>query len=140
MISIGMNLLGQVAKTAVVSAVSSKVVDTLITSKLNQKSDHTKWLRETKLQLFTQISQEILSFDIEKSNAQDERKLKEICAKTVMVLDDKRLIYKIEEFISNLNQTQRALIFDETNEKILKDFKINSMNLVVALNDNLKRS
>ena len=120
MISIGMNLLGQVAKTAVVSAVSSKVVDTLITSKLNQKSDHTKWLRETKLQLFTQISQEILSFDIEKSNAQDERKLKEICAKTVMVLDDKRLIYKIEEFISNLNQTQRALIFDETNEKILK--------------------
>ena len=140
MISVGMNLLGQVAKTAVVSAVSSKVVDTLITSKLNQKSDHTKWLRETKLQLFTQISQEILSFDVEKSNAQEERKLKEICAKTVMVLDDKKLIYKIEEFISNLNQTQRALFFDENNNELIKDFKINSMNLVVALNDNLKRS
>jgi|GEM_PF-1323672 len=140
MISVGMNLLGQVAKTAVVSAVSSKVVDTLITSKLNQKSDHTKWLRETKLQLFTQISQEILSFDVEKSNAQEERNLKEICAKTVMVLDDKKLIYKIEEFISNLNQTQRALVFNENNTDLIKDFKINSMNLVVALNDNLKRS
>ena len=140
MISVGMNLLGQVAKTAVVSAVSSKVVDTLITSKLNQKSDHNKWLRETKLQLFTQISQEILSFDIEKSNAQDERKLKEICAKTIMVLDDKKVIYKIEEFISSLNQTQRALVFDENNKEIISDFKTTSMNLVVALNDNLKRS
>jgi len=140
MISVGMNLLGQVAKTAVVSAVSSKVVDTLITSKLNQKSDHNKWLRETKLQLFTQISNEVLTFDIEKSNAQEERKLKELCAKTVMVLDDKRLIYKIEEFISSLNQTQRALVFDENNKNLIKDFKNSSMNLVIALNDNLKRA
>lgn len=140
MIGIGINLLGQVAKTAVVSAVSSKVVDTIITSKLNKKSDHNKWLRETKLQLFTQISQEILSFDPDKANANEERKLKEICAKTVMVLDDKSLIYKIEEFIAQLNKTQRALVFENNSETLLKDFKNKSMNLVIALNDNLKRS
>ena len=140
MLSIGINLLGQVAKTAIVSAVSTKVVDTLITSKINKKNDHDKWLRETKLQLFTKISQEILSFDIKNSNAKDERNLKELCSKTVLLLDDKRLVYKIDEFIEKLNRTQRALIFDEENIELIKDFKNNSMNLVMALNENLKRS
>lgn len=140
MISIGINLLGQVAKTAVVSAVSSKVVDTLISSKLNKQSDHQKWRRETKLQLFTKLSQELLSFDIKNSSAKEEKNLKEICTKTLLVLDDKKLIYKIEEYMNEFNKTQRALIFDENNNNLIKDFNNKSMQLVIFLNDNLKRS
>lgn len=140
MVNIGINLLGQVAKTAAFTAISNKVVDTLVTSKINKKNDHNKWLRETKLQLFTQISQEILSFDVDTSSASEERKLKEICAKTIMVIDDKNLIYNIQEFINNLDKTQRSLIFNNNKDDLIKDFKAKSMDLVVALNNNLKRS
>lgn len=140
MVNVGINLLGQVAKTAAFTAISNKVVDTLVTSKINKKNDHNKWLRETKLQLFTQISQEILSFDLDNSSADDERRLKEICAKTVMVIDDKKLIMNIQDFIDNLNNTQRALIFNSDKTELIKEFKVKSMDLVVALNNNLKRS
>lgn len=140
MLSIGINLLGQVAKTAVVSAVSKKVVDSLITTKLNKKSDHNKWLRETKLNLFTQLSNEILSYDLENASANEEKKLKEICTKTIMLLDDKSIIYKIEDFINKLNKTQRDLIFKDNKKDLILDFKNSSMDLVISLNQNLKKS
>lgn len=140
MLSIGINLLGQVAKTAVVSAVSKKVVDSLITTKLNKKSDHNKWLRETKLNLFTQLSNEILSYDLENASANEEKKLKEICTKTIILLDDKSIIYKIEDFINKLNKTQRDLIFKDNKKDLILDFKNSSMNLVISLNQNLKKS
>lgn len=140
MISIGINLLGQAAKTALFGAITNKVVDTVISSQLNKKDEHKKWRRETKLQFFSKLSQEVLSFDLENSNANDERSIKEICAKTVLVLDDKKLIYKIEEYINTLNNTQRTLIFNQNDRNIINRFNEAGMNLVVELNENLKRS
>lgn len=140
MLNIGINILGQVARTALFSAVSTKVVDSIITSKINKKNDHNKWMRETKLNLFSKISNEILSFDIKNSSSQDEKRLKEICNKTVLLLEDKKLIIEIQEYLKQLSQTQRALVFDENNESITNSFNKKSMNLVISLNNNLKRS
>lgn len=140
MISMGLNLLGQAAKTALFGAVTNKVVETVITTKLNKNTEHQKWRRETKLEFFSKLSQEILSYDLDNSTAEDEKKLKEICTKTILVIDEKSLILKIEKYLELLSQTQRALIFDENNKELTRNFKDSSMNLVIALNNNLKRS
>lgn len=140
MISIGLNILGQAAKTALFGAVTNKVVETVITSKINKNTEHQKWRRETKLEFFSKLSQEILSYDLKSCSAQDEKRLKEACTKTILVLDDKSLILKIEKYLEELSKTQRALIFNEDNKKLVEDFKNSGMNLVIALNNNLKRS
>ncbi len=139
MLSIGVNILTEATKTALFSAVSTKIVDKLVTSRLNKNSDHKKWLRETKLQLFTQISKEILSFEIQKATTEDEKRLKEVCSKTLMVLEDKRLIYEIEKFLKVLSSTQRALTFENNNIEEIKRYNQASMDLVISLNKNLKR-
>lgn len=139
MLSIGVNVLTQATKTAFFSAVSTKIVDKLITSRINKASDHNKWLRETKLQLFTQISKEILSFEIQKATTEDEKRLKDVCTKTIMVLDDKNLIYEIESFLKVLLTAQRALVFNDNNKEEINRYNQASMNLVLSLNKNLKR-
>ncbi|MBS9782770.1 MAG: hypothetical protein KGV43_03110 [Arcobacter sp.] len=137
--NIAINLLGQAIKTSLVGVITNKVVDTMVTSKLNKKSEHTKWRREVKLEMFSKLSNTILSFDIKNADATKERELKELCTKTILLLDDKKLIFKIENFLNNLNNTQRELIFSENDDKILDKFKQESLNLVIDLNKNLKK-
>ncbi len=137
--NIAVNLLGQALKTTLVGAITNKVVDTMVTSKLNKKSEHTKWRREVKLEIFSRLSNTILSFDLQNASASNERELKELCTKTILLLDDKKLIFKIENFLDELNKTQRNLIFNENNDELLDKFKQKSLNLVIELNKNLKK-
>lgn len=137
--NIAVNLLGQALKTTLVGAITNKVVDTVITSKLNKKTEHKKWRREVKLQMFSKLSNEILSYDLINSESSKEKELKELCTKTILLLDDKKLIYKIEEYLNELNKTQRNLIFDENNSNLIAEFNRKSMNLVIELNTNLKQ-
>ncbi len=138
--NIAVNLLGQALKTTLVGAITNKVVDTVVTSKINKKSEHKKWRREIKLEMFSKLSNNILSFDLENANAQTQRDLQELCTKTILLLDDKKLIFKIEKFLNELNNTQRRLIFSENKDEIKEDFKQKSLNLVIELNKNLKQS
>jgi len=141
MVSVGINLLGQVAKTAAFGAITGKVIDTVLSSKINKKNDQLKWIRETKLEFFTKLSQEIMSYDLVNSEAQIERNIKEHVAKVILLIDDKRLILKLEDYINELNKAKRSLIYKENySEELIEKFNEKGMNLVIALNNNLKRS
>ncbi len=140
MSNIAINLLGQALKTTLVGAITNKVVDTVVTSKLNKKSEHSKWRRDVKLEMFSRLSSTILAFDLENADAKKERDLQELCTKTILLLDDRKLILKIEKFLNDLNNTQRKLIFSENENEILEKFKQKSLNLVIELNKNLKRA
>ncbi len=141
MISIGLNLLTQVAKNAIVGTITTKVIDSIIVSKINKKNDQLKWVRETKLSFFSKLSEQILSYDLLTSNASDEKKVKEYSTKTMLLLDDKRLINKIESYINELNKAQRTLIYKENySEELVSNFNQKGIDLVMSLNNNLKRS
>lgn len=139
MLGASLNILGQVAKTAAFGAITGKVVDSVLSSKLNKKNEYNKWFRQTKLDFYTELSQEILSYDINNSNVQEEKRLKELCSKTILILDDKNLIIKIQDYINELNNLKRLFIYKENHCEIkIKNFKERGLNLIIALNKSLK--
>ena len=100
---LNITLLTSVAKSALVGAVATKIVDTLISTKINNKIEHGKWLRNTKLELFSKLTEDVLSMDF--SNIQTQtREIKKTSAKIILLINDKKLSNKIEVYINNLNK------------------------------------
>jgi hypothetical protein len=100
---LNITLLGSIAKSALVGAVATKIVDTLISTKINNKVEQNKWLRNTKLDLYSKLTEDILLIDF--SNMQDQiREIKKTSAKIILLINDKRLANKIENYINNLNK------------------------------------
>jgi len=100
---LNVTLLTSVAKSALVGAVATKIVDTLVSNKLNNKIEQNKWLRNTKLDLFSKLTEEILLIDDENFQTQI-REIKRISAKIILLVNDKKLELKIEEYLTRLNR------------------------------------
>jgi hypothetical protein len=100
---LNITLLTSVAKSALVGAVATKIVDTLISTKINNKVEQGKWLRNTKLELFSKLTEDILSID--SSNVESQiREIKKTSAKIILLINDKKLTDKMENYINNLNK------------------------------------
>ena len=100
---LNITLLTSVAKSAIVGAVATKIVDTLISTKINNKVEQGKWLRNTKLELFSKLTEDILSIDF--SNVESQiREIKKTSAKIILLINDKKLTDKMENYINNLNK------------------------------------
>ena len=67
---LNITLLSSIAKSALVGAVATRIVDTLISTKINNKVEQNKWLRNTKLDLYSKLTEDILLIDF--SNMQDQ--------------------------------------------------------------------
>ncbi|QKF76908.1 hypothetical protein [Arcobacter defluvii] len=100
---LNVTLLTSVAKSALVGAVATKIVDTLVSSKINNKIEQTKWLRNTKLDLFSKLTEEIMLIDNENFKTQL-KDIKRISAKIILLVNDRKLEDKIEDYITRLNR------------------------------------
>lgn len=100
---LNITLFTSVARSALVGAVATKLIDTLISTKINNKVEQGKWLRNTKLELFSKLTEDILF--IEASNANEQlREIKRTSAKIILLINDRKLTNKIENYINNLNK------------------------------------
>lgn len=100
---LNITLFTSVARSALVGAVATKLIDTLISTKINNKAEQGKWLRNTKMELFSKLTEDILF--IESSNVDEQlREIKRTSAKIILLVNDKRLTEKIENYISHLNK------------------------------------
>ena len=100
---LNVTLLTSVAKSALVGAVATKLVDTLVSSKINNKIEQKKWLRDTKLDLYSKLTEEIMLIDDENFQTQI-REIKRISAKIILLVNDRKLEEKIEDYINRLNR------------------------------------
>ncbi|AXX94542.1 MULTISPECIES: hypothetical protein [Arcobacter] len=100
---LNVTLLTSVAKSALVGAVATKLVDTLVSSKINNKIEQNKWLRDTKLDLYSKLTEEIMLIDDENFQTQI-REIKRISAKIILLVNDRKLEEKIEDYINRLNR------------------------------------
>lgn len=98
---LNLTLLTSAAKSALVGAVATKVVDTLISSKVNNKIEHNKWLRNTKLELFSSLVDDIFLLNHENF---DERigHIRRNIAKIVLVFNDRKLTYTLEKYLDEV--------------------------------------
>lgn len=100
---LNVTLLTSVAKSALVGAVATKLVDTLVSSKINNKIEQNKWLRNTKLDLYSKLTEEIMLIDDENFQTQI-KEIKRISAKIILLVSDRKLEDKIEDYINRLNK------------------------------------
>ncbi|AXX87928.1 hypothetical protein [Malaciobacter marinus] len=137
MFNISLALVGQVARTAAFGAIATKVVDTFILSKVNNKIDQKRWIRQAKLEAFAKLSQEILSIDLKNLKDENIRNIKEYSAKTILLLEDRILIKRIEDYLNNLINLDKTAHDSSKNMVCIVDKK--GIDLVMCLNKNLKK-
>lgn len=100
---LNVTLLTSIAKNALVGAVATKLVDTFISNKINNKIEHNKWLRNTKLELFSKLTEDILLLESENFQMQV-KEIKKSASKVILLVNDKKLEIKLEDFIDRLNR------------------------------------
>ena len=100
---LNVTLLTSIAKSALVGAVATKLVDTFVSSKINNKTEHIKWLRNTKLELFSKLTEDILLLDSENFNMQI-KEIKRSISKIILLVNDKKLEIKLEDFLNRLHK------------------------------------
>ncbi len=128
---LNVTLLTSVAKSALVGAVATKLVDTLISSKINNKIEQNKWLRNTKLELFSKFTEDILSIDTLNIEIQL-REIKKTSAKIILLVNDRKVNDKIENYIN-------ALIKFNENERIEKNaLSLVNKDMISFLSKNIK--
>lgn len=128
---LNVTLLTSVAKSALVGAVVTKIVDTLISSKINNKIEQNKWIRNTKLELFSKLTEDILSTDSTNISIQL-REIKKHQQKIVLLINDRKLSDKIE------NYTNVLMKFNE-NERVEKNaLSLVNKDMISFLSRNIK--
>ena len=125
---LNVTLLTSVAKSALVGAVATKLVDTFISTKINNKIQQNKWLRNTKLELFSNLIDDMYLLNQENF---DEKivQIRRNIAKIILVLNDKKLSINLENYLERLNQLKSRNIenksFYELNQKMITYLKTN---------------
>ena len=125
---LNVTLLTSVAKSALVGGVATKLVDTFISTKINNKIEQNKWLRNTKLELFSNLIDDMYLLNQENF---DEKivQIRRNIAKIILVLNDKKLSINLENYLERLNQLKSRNIenksFYELNQKMITYLKTN---------------
>lgn len=118
---VALTLIGSVAKSALVGAVATKIVDSFISTKINTKVEKNKWERNTKIELFSNMCEDIIM--INKKNLSDSIiKLKKTSAKVSLLIHDRTLSTKIESYILKLQKidsNELEMDLDTLNNKMM---------------------
>lgn len=112
-------ILGTIARSALIGAVATKVVDTLILSKINSKIEEKKWLKANKFELFSNLTQEILFL----SNTSIEIKIKNIeilSAKIAILTKNQKLISQINKYLLILKTEEDLCLIETYNTKLIE--------------------
>ena len=96
-------LVNTVAGNAILGSVSTKLFDSLISSRFTQNNDKKKWLREKTLNLFSELSHNVTEINCE--NLEEKQiKIKELVSKINLIIDNKKLKTNLENYSFILNE------------------------------------
>lgn len=107
---VALPIINSVASSAVLGALTTKILDSVISSRINQRQEKKKWIRNTKLDLFSQLSEEILSIDfndIKKNHSM----IKKISFKIILLMEDEKFKTKLENYLFLLEE-YKSLKYD----------------------------
>ena len=77
--------------------------------RISDKYERKKWLRQTKIEAFTQLTEEMLSLGIKGQVHDDPWRFRALAAKAILLLDDPKLVEKIQTFIDELYKINTGL-------------------------------
>lgn len=85
------------ATNILIGSVTTKVFDSVVTSKLTQKQEKNKWLREKKLNLFSELSENILTMNCE-NLVNIKLQVKEVSSKIILLTEDTNLRTNLQNY------------------------------------------
>ncbi|RXK11711.1 hypothetical protein CP965_13160 [Halarcobacter mediterraneus] len=93
----------QIASNAIIGTVASKLIDSVLSSKISQKNDKKKWIRERKLNIFSNLSEEIIHLTCE--NLEEKKtNIKNSVSKIILLINDKDLIRTLNNYMFILDE------------------------------------
>ena len=84
-------------------AIATKTMDFWLQDKL-QRQQRTTWLRDQRLQAFTDVTREMISFGLHKENVRSAFEIYGAMSKALLLLDDDGLVRRIDSFVSALDK------------------------------------
>lgn len=114
-------LVNTVAGNAILGSISTKLFDSLISSKFTQKNDKSKWLREKTLNLFSELSHNITEINCE--NLEEKQIIvKKLVSKINLLIDNKKLKTNLENYSFILNEYEcykSEINLDHINDELI---------------------
>jgi hypothetical protein len=95
--------LNSFASNAILGAITTKVLESIITSKTNTKLEQQKWLRNTKLNLFSKLWEEVTLIN-NHNQVTNYNNIKTISSKIILLTNNKSLQIQLENYIFILNE------------------------------------
>ena len=84
------------------AAVLGRLLDLWWLEPMRAKSEQRRWLRETRLEAFSKLSEEVLSFGLKNATFNDIWKFRAISARAELLVDDAKLLGDVRAFIADL--------------------------------------
>ena len=84
------------------ATVIGKLLDSWLLEPRRSKSEHARWLREARLEAFSQLSAELLSFGMKSGAALDYQKLRAISARSELLIEDPVLLNDLLSLVSDI--------------------------------------
>jgi hypothetical protein len=107
---VALPIINSVTSSAVLGAITTKLIDSIISSRINQRQEKRKWIRNTKLDLFSQLSEEILSIDFNDIK-KNHNMIKKISFKIILLMEDEKFKTKLENYLFLLEE-YKSLTYD----------------------------
>lgn len=122
-----LTLVNSVAGNAILGSIATKTFDSLVMSKFTQKTDKKKWLREKTLNLFSELTSEILSIDCD--NLEEKQiKIRKLTSKINLLIDDQNLKTNLENYSFILDEYEcykSEINLEHLNEELITLLKTN---------------
>ena len=110
------------ATNILVGSITTKVFDAIVTTKLTQKQEKKKWIRDKKLNLFSQLSENILTINC--NNIFEKQKtIKELSSKIMLLTEDKNLKINLLNYAFILNEYESYksdINLDQLNQELVQ--------------------
>jgi len=120
---------------AIIGIVIMKLFD-IWSQKIIEKREKKRWLSDKQLKAFSKLSKELMSFRLikETSDIYNPFEFRAIASESILLIDDKKIINQIEEFIARLDAlyTKRAGNEEKQESEYNKLYK-KSLEIVNAL-------
>ncbi len=91
------------ATNIAIGSLTTKIFDSFITSKFTQRQEKKKWLREKQLNLFSQLSEDVISINCQNC-LKKKISIKETVFKIILLIEDKNLKTNLENYIFILDE------------------------------------
>lgn len=127
---IALPVINTIASNALVGTIATKLIDSVVSSRLSHKQDRKKWLREKKLNSLSTLSDEVISITCE--NLCEKRVIvKSIVSRLVLLTNDKKFINTLNNYMYILEEFE--CVENEIDLKHINNELINTIRVYINI-------